>query len=120
MNPRRFSRPKVAPQGLRQIRPRPSQLPRKLQYLWDGTARYWQTWVLLSATVAGYSILLASTEFRPIAWLLGGGVAIAMIFTWFKPFWPTALAATEEIPEEMPEETWEDPPADPLNDPENF
>lgn len=62
-------------------------MKQKMQLLWAQSSRRWQTGVLLGSVGLGYLLLLVVTGFRAIAWLLGGGVAIAMLIAWFKQFW---------------------------------
>ncbi len=57
------------------------------QLLWTQALRRWQTIVLLGSTGVGYFLLLVATDFRGVAWVLGGVVAIAMLITWFQQFW---------------------------------
>jgi len=57
------------------------------QLLWTQALRRWQTIVLLGSVGLGYFLLLVATNFRTVAWVLGGLVAIAMLLTWFQQFW---------------------------------
>ena len=60
---------------------------RQRQLLWAQGLRRWQTIVLLGSVGLGYFLLLVATNFRTVAWVLGGLVAIAMLLTWFQQFW---------------------------------
>ncbi|MGI8935273.1 MAG: hypothetical protein ACR2FS_14495 [Phormidesmis sp.] len=57
------------------------------QLLWTQALRRWQTIVLLGSVGLGYFLLLVATNFRTVAWGLGGLVAIAMLISWFQQFW---------------------------------
>lgn len=57
------------------------------QLLWTQALRRWQTIALLGSAGVGYFLLLVATDFRGVAWVLGGVVAIAMLITWFQQFW---------------------------------
>ncbi len=57
------------------------------QLLWTQALRRWQTIALLGSVGIGYFLLLVATDFRGLAWGLGGVVAIAMLITWFQQFW---------------------------------
>ena len=57
------------------------------QLLWTQALRRWQTIVLLGSAGVGYFLLLVATDFRGVAWVLGGVVAIAMLVAWFQQFW---------------------------------
>jgi hypothetical protein len=63
------------------------KIKQKIKRIWNRSARRWQTGVLLGGVGLGYLLLLWATGFRAIAWLLGGGVAIAMLVAWFRQFW---------------------------------
>jgi hypothetical protein len=62
-------------------------MKQKIQLIWRQSSRRWQTGVLLGGVGLGYLLLLLSTGFRAIAWLLGGGVATLMLIAWFRQFW---------------------------------